>query len=95
MRRRKAARPAIDKSSRKPRAISARQQRDRKASRSYFMFQALAVFDGQQFNGHLLPRGKAGVEAFDADDRSLGSLSDTGSGWSAEIPQSEVRDERR
>jgi hypothetical protein len=34
--------------------------------------QALAVFDGQQCLGHLLPRGKAGIEAFGADDRSLG-----------------------
>jgi hypothetical protein len=32
----------------------------------------LAVTDGQQCIGHILHRGKSGVEAFDVDDRSLG-----------------------
>jgi len=31
-----------------------------------------AVYDGQRCIGHLLSRGRLGVEAFDADDRSLG-----------------------
>ena len=34
--------------------------------------QALAVFDGRECIGHLLPRGKAGIEAYDRDDVSLG-----------------------
>jgi hypothetical protein len=32
----------------------------------------LAVYDGRNCVGHLLHRGKSGVEAFDADDNSLG-----------------------
>jgi len=31
-----------------------------------------AVYDGQRCLGHLLLRGKQGIEAFDADDHSLG-----------------------
>jgi hypothetical protein len=34
--------------------------------------QALAVFDGRECIGHLLPRGESGIEAYDRDDRSLG-----------------------
>ncbi|MFZ1151423.1 MAG: hypothetical protein WAR76_17065 [Xanthobacteraceae bacterium] len=33
---------------------------------------ALAVFDGRQCLGHILSRGRLGVEAFDRDDVSLG-----------------------
>jgi hypothetical protein len=34
---------------------------------------ALAMlYNGQQCVGHLIRRGKCGVEAFDLDDRSLG-----------------------
>jgi hypothetical protein len=32
----------------------------------------LSVYDGQTCIGHLIQRGKCGVEAFDLDDRSLG-----------------------
>jgi hypothetical protein len=32
----------------------------------------LAVYDGQTCLGFLLPRGKSGVEAFDAADKSIG-----------------------
>jgi hypothetical protein len=32
----------------------------------------LSVYDGQRCIGHLIRRGKCGVEAFDLDDRSLG-----------------------
>jgi hypothetical protein len=32
----------------------------------------LAVYDGRRCVGHLLLRGKAGVEAYDAADHSLG-----------------------
>ena len=31
-----------------------------------------AVYDGRACLGHVLGRGKAGFEAFDADNRSLG-----------------------
>jgi hypothetical protein len=37
---------------------------------------ALAVYSGQVCLGHILPRGRSGVEAFDADDRSLGIFPD-------------------
>ena len=30
------------------------------------------VYDGQQCLGHVLARGKAGYEAFDRDDKSIG-----------------------
>jgi hypothetical protein len=72
MRRRKAARPTGHKT-RKPRAVfSSGKSRDRQAISSDLIMQALAVYDGQQCLGHLLPRGKAGVEAFGAGDKSLG-----------------------
>jgi hypothetical protein len=32
----------------------------------------VSVYDGQQCLGHVLARGKAGYEAFDRDDKSLG-----------------------
>jgi hypothetical protein len=37
----------------------------------------LAIYSGQSCIGHLLLRGKAGVEAFDSDDQSLGIFPDT------------------
>jgi hypothetical protein len=36
----------------------------------------LAVYAGQQCIGFLMRRGKAGVEAFDVEDRSLGLFPD-------------------
>jgi hypothetical protein len=44
----------------------------REATSDLNVMQALAVFDGQQCIGHLLPKGKLGVAAYDADDRLLG-----------------------
>jgi hypothetical protein len=38
--------------------------------------QALAVYAGQTCIGHLLSRGKVGIEAYDRDDRSLGIYPD-------------------
>jgi hypothetical protein len=35
--------------------------------------QMVAVYDGQRCLGHVLGRGKAGFEAFDADSQSLGT----------------------
>ena len=32
----------------------------------------MSVYDGQRCIGHVVARGKAGFEAFDSDDRSLG-----------------------
>jgi hypothetical protein len=32
----------------------------------------VSVYDGQQCVGHVLARGKAGFEAFDTDDKSVG-----------------------
>jgi hypothetical protein len=46
--------------------------RPRKAIPSDFVMQALALYDGQRCLGHILSRGKLGVEAYDVDDRSLG-----------------------
>ena len=36
----------------------------------------LSIYDGQRCVGHLILRGRQGVEAFDADDRSLGIFPD-------------------
>jgi hypothetical protein len=36
----------------------------------------LSVYSGRQLLGFLLPRGKQGVEAFDAADNSLGIFPD-------------------
>jgi hypothetical protein len=38
---------------------------------------ALSVYDGRRRVGHLLLRGKVGVEALDVNDRSLGLFPDT------------------
>ena len=34
------------------------------------------VYDGQRCLGHMLSRGKTGVEAFDRDDKSFGLFPD-------------------
>jgi hypothetical protein len=49
--------------------------------------QMLAVFDGRTCAGHILPRGRAGFEAFDASDRSLG-LFETWQAAASSIPDS-------
>src|SRR5262245_16864059 len=36
----------------------------------------LAVYDGTRCVGHIIKRGRAGVEAFDTDDRPLGLFPD-------------------
>jgi hypothetical protein len=43
-----------------------------RTSASKFHSSWLAVTDGRVCIGHILNRGKSGVEAFDVDDRSLG-----------------------
>jgi hypothetical protein len=72
----KARRPATGKTVNGPHGFSAGELRDRKLHPEEHAFQALAVYDGQTCLGFLLPRGKTGVEAFDADDRSLGTFPD-------------------
>jgi hypothetical protein len=72
MSRKKAARPT-DHKTHKPRArFSSVRSRSRQAISPDFTMQALSVTDGQRCIGHILSRGKAGVEAFDVLDRSLG-----------------------
>ena len=44
----------------------------RQATSPDLAMQALAVYAGQRCLGHILPRGKSGIEAFDQDDKSLG-----------------------
>jgi hypothetical protein len=66
----KAARPTPDKSVREPRAVSARQQRDREAAPDPLVMQSVHV--GTTCIGFLYSRGRQGAEAFDADTRSLG-----------------------
>jgi hypothetical protein len=36
----------------------------------------LALYSGRECAGFLLKRGRAGIEAFDADDKSLGIFPD-------------------
>jgi hypothetical protein len=77
MRRRKAVRLSADSSACEPRTVfSSAKSRNRKANLTDFVIQALAVYDGQRCLGHTLPRAKLGVEAFDADTRSLGLYPD-------------------
>jgi hypothetical protein len=76
MRRQKAPRPTGHKT-RKPHApFSSGKVRGHDATPSIDIMQALAVFDGQQCLGHILSRGKAGIEAFDQNDKTLGIFSD-------------------
>jgi hypothetical protein len=76
VRRRKAARPATATTVNGPHAkVSAGRQNHRDVLKPFDPTTQpgfLAVYDGQVCLGFLLPRGKAGVEAFDADDRFLG-----------------------
>jgi hypothetical protein len=73
---RKAAGPATNKVNGPHTVSQAGKPRDREATPSDSAFQGLAVYDGQTCLGFLLPRGKSGVEAFDADDKSIGVFSD-------------------
>ena len=71
---RKAARPANHKV-RKPRAVSSSAERNRQVIFPALPMQAIAVYVGQVCLGHILSRGKTGIEAFDFADRSLGVFS--------------------
>src|SRR4029077_12681153 len=69
----KAARPTNPKKVRRPRTVlSTGKPRDQKASSTDFAMQAVSVYAGATCIGFLLPGGKSGVEAFDADEHSLG-----------------------
>jgi hypothetical protein len=46
------------------------------ATPEIYVTSMLAVFDGQTCIGHLLLRGKVGIEAFNADTKSLGVFRD-------------------
>jgi hypothetical protein len=70
VRSRKARRPATDRPVRRPHAVSAGQLRDPKATSTPSL--CLAVYSGRECVGHLMLRGKLGVEAYDSNDRSLG-----------------------
>jgi len=50
----------------------------------------LSVYDGQRCIGFLLSRGRAGVEAFDCDERSLGVYPTQGEAVNA-IPDNEEK----
>jgi hypothetical protein len=78
MRRHKAARPATDGAVNRPHTVSAgRRKRDaEKTFHPATQVGFLSIYAGQRCLGHLLPRGRQGVEAFDADDRSLGIFPD-------------------
>ena len=49
-----------------------------------------SVYDGQRCIGFLLSRGRAGVEAFDCDERSLGVYPTQGEAVNA-IPDNEEK----
>jgi hypothetical protein len=77
MRRRKAAKPATAGTANRLHAkrVCAGRQNHRDASKAFDPTTQpgfLAVYDGQVCLGHLLLRGKAGVEAYNTDDRFLG-----------------------
>jgi hypothetical protein len=73
---RKAARPTGRKT-RKPRpAFSSGKSRSRQANPTDLAMQALAVYSGTVCLGHIMLRGKAGVEAYDRDDKSIGIYPD-------------------
>lgn len=72
MRCRKARRPTTARTAREPHAVfSSAKTRSREATLPDFIKQSLAVFDGQRCLGHVLLRGRAGVEAFDPDGIDL------------------------
>jgi hypothetical protein len=70
MRRRKAARPAAAKTVGGPRTVERTKRLGPEARPTW-----QTVCDGRRVIGRLLSRGKAGVEAFDAHERSLGVFS--------------------
>jgi hypothetical protein len=76
MRSRKALRAAASKA-RDPRRVDwLGGEVGSEATSKDFVFQGLAVHDGHVCIGYRLPRGRQGIEAFDANDKSLGTFSD-------------------
>lgn len=67
----KARRPAPADAGREPHGSSKAGELGRSEA-TFTDLACLAVYDGTRCIGFLMPRGKSGVEAFDADDRSLG-----------------------
>ena len=59
-------------------------------SRAVTALAMLSVYDGQRCIGFLLSRGRAGVEAFDCDERSLGVYPTQGEAVNA-IPDNEEK----
>jgi hypothetical protein len=58
-----------------------------RTSASKFHLNWLAVTDGRVCIGHILHRGKSGVEAFDVDDRSIGRFENQHEAISALAPK--------
>jgi hypothetical protein len=86
VRRAKARKSATDKAARRPSAgFSADGLRDRNATADR---SALQVYSGQHRLGCLRPYDDGAVEAFDADDRSIGTFSNVCAAAAA-IPQPE------
>jgi hypothetical protein len=69
---RKARSPAAAGTARGARGSSEAGKLKRPEATPYSQTDCLAVYDGRTCLGFLLPRGKQGVEAFDADDHLLG-----------------------
>jgi hypothetical protein len=71
--RRKASRPAAAIAAREPRVVSEHAGEPLGGEANFDPCRCLAVYaDGNRCIGFLLPRGKSGIEAFDADTRALG-----------------------
>jgi hypothetical protein len=76
VRRLKARKPATDLTVNGPPVSQAGELRNQKLHEDRYAFQAIAVYAGQTCLGFLLPRDKSGIEAFDADEHSLGLFPD-------------------
>ena len=72
---RKARRPATDRTVRGPHG-SAKAGELKRAEATFPCHVLQALYDGRHCIGFLPMRGKAGVEAYGANDRSLGIFSD-------------------
>lgn len=78
MRRSKAARLATADAVNRPHGYAkAGELKQPKAISPHIALSTLSVYDGRCLLGTLRPRGKAGVEAFDVNGRSLGVYPDT------------------
>jgi hypothetical protein len=73
LRRSKARRPATESVNRPTRVSKAGKLKSCEATPFKYTFQAITVTAGQRVIGHVMPCGRVGFRAYDADDHPIGA----------------------